>query len=256
MLELLMDPEAWVSLLVLSAMEIVLGIDNIVFITILAGRLPPDQQAGARRLGLAVALVSRLVLLAAIAWVMRLTEPLFFLFVEWSGKDLILLGGGLFLLYKATHEIYENVERPDEHQPQAVAPQMAQNAERSSRKLYFSLMSQVILLDLVFSLDSVITAIGMAKHIPIMVAAMLIAVGVMMAFAGPLGDFVQKHPSMRILALAFLILIGVMLIVESTGQHVSKGYIYAAMAFSLLVELLNLRRRSRAQRLTAHAVTA
>ncbi len=243
MLELLTSPEAWISLVVLSAMEIVLGIDNIAFITILCSRLPPEQQRSARQLGLGVALVTRLGLLSVITWVMRLTEPLFTLGRPWTGKDLILCGGGIFLLYKATHEIYENVERPEEHQPQHVGPQLGKR-----RGAYASIIFQIMLLDIVFSLDSVITAVGMAEHIPVMVAAMLIAVGVMVAFAGPIGDFIIRRPSVRILALSFLVLIAVALLMEGTGAHVSKGYIYASMAFSLVIELLNVRRQSRAQR--------
>jgi len=242
MLELLVDPQAWVSLLVLSAMEIVLGIDNIVFISILCARLPKEQQALGRRLGLGAALVSRLVLLAAISWVMQLTRPLFTFVVEWSGKDLILVLGGIFLLYKATHEIYENVERPEEHQPQHAGDKVRAGAS------FTSIVLQVLLLDLVFSLDSVITAVGMAEHIPVMVAAMMIAVLVMVVFATPIGDFILKRPSVRILALSFLFLIAVALIMEGTGAHFPKGYIYSAMAFSLLIEVLNMRRRSRAER--------
>ena len=246
MLDLLTDPQAWISLAVLSAMEIILGIDNIVFITILAGRLPPERQAGARRLGLMVALVSRLVLLAGITWVMRLTEPLFTFFVEWSGKDLILLGGGVFLVFKATREIYDNVESPEPHG--SVGEEAAAAAGKNAAGQYVSIMIQVMILDLVFSLDSVITAVGMAEHIPVMVVAMVLAVIVMVIFATPVGNFIQAHPSVRVLALAFLVLIGVMLTMEATGQHVSKGYIYAAMGFSLLVETLNLRMRARMRR--------
>jgi predicted tellurium resistance membrane protein TerC len=230
-------------------MEIVLGIDNIVFITILCGRLPASRQTGARRLGLAGALVTRIGLLLAISWVMRLTEPLFTLGFEWSGKDLILLAGGLFLLAKATREIYENVERAHEHLPFEVAPALAEaRAARGRGGVYLSIVLQVMVLDVVFSLDSVITAVGMAEHLPVMVAAVVAAVLVMMAFAGPIGDFIQAHPSIRMLALAFLVLIGVMLVAEATGQHVPKGYIYSAMAFSLAVQLLNVRMNSRLER--------
>lgn len=242
MIELLSDPQAWISLGVLSLMEIVLGIDNIVFITILCGRLPREQQLPARRLGLAVALVSRLVLLLGIAWVMRLTEPLFTLGVEWTGKSLILFGGGLFLLYKSTSEIYENVEHPGRHEP---ADSEDPDGPGPNKVSYAGIIMQVMLLDVVFSLDSVITAVGMADHIPVMVVAMLIAVGVMMIFAGAIGDFIEEHPSVRVLALSFLVLIGVMLIAEGTGQHVSKGYIYTAMGFSLFVQMLNMRMEGR-----------
>jgi predicted tellurium resistance membrane protein TerC len=244
-LPLLSDPEAYVSLLVLSLMEIVLGIDNIVFITILTGRLPKDKQLGARRLGLAVALITRLGLLTAISWVMRLQDTLFTLVVPISGKDLILIGGGLFLLYKATHEIFVNVEHPGEAEAEVVHDADETVKKKSGRASYLGIILQIMVLDIVFSLDSVITAVGMAKHVPIMVAAMIIAVLVMLIFAGPIGDFIQQHPSVRILALAFLVLIGVMLIVEGTGGHVSKGYIYSAMGFSLFVQVLNIRMDAR-----------
>jgi len=243
MFELLVSPESWVSLLVLTLMEVVLGIDNIVFITILCGRLPQAQQLSARRLGLAVALIARILLLLAISWVMRLTDPLFTLVVPWSGKDLILVGGGLFLLYKSTTEIYENVEHPEDHGPPPTEPEPGSKTGRAG---YLPIVLQVMVLDIVFSLDSVITAVGMAKHVPIMVAAVVIAVIIMMIFAGSVGDFIQEHPSIRLLALAFLVLIGVMLIVEGTGGHVSKGYIYSAMGFSLFVQILNLRRDRKA----------
>ena len=245
MIELLSSPEAWVSLLVLSVMEIVLGIDNIVFITILCGRLPRDKQVSARRLGLGVALISRLGLLLGISWVMRLQDELFVLVIPWTGKNLILALGGLVLIYKATREIYENVEAPGEHgehsgHGESIGADAALAAGRPKIS-YGGIILQVMILDIVFSLDSVITAVGMAKHIPVMVAAMLIAVTVMMIFAGAVGDFIQNHPSVRVLALAFLVLIGVMLVIEGTGGHVSKGYIYSAMGFSLFVQMLNLR---------------
>jgi len=239
MIELLSSPEAWISLLVLSVMEIVLGIDNIVFITILCGRLPRERQLAARRLGLGVALISRLALLLGISWVMHLQDELFTLVIPWTGKNLILAVGGLFLIYKATREIYENVEAPGEHGA-SLGSDAALAAERP--KVSFSgIILQVMILDIVFSLDSVITAVGMAKHVPVMVVAMFIAVAVMMVFAGPVGDFIEGHPSVRVLALAFLVLIGVMLVIEGTGGHVSKGYIYSAMGFSLFVQMLNLR---------------
>jgi predicted tellurium resistance membrane protein TerC len=253
MIELLSDPETWVSLLVLSVMEIVLGIDNIVFITILCGRLPKEKQLGARRLGLFVALFARLALLSAISWVMRLQDPLFTIVRPFSGKDLILVGGGLFLLYKATHEIFVNVEHPGQNKDEVEheADESTANAKRAGRSSYFAIIAQVMVLDIVFSLDSVITAVGMAKHIPVMIAAMLIAVVVMMIFAGPVGDFIEKHPSVRVLALAFLVLIGVMLIAEGTGAHVSKGYVYSAMGFSLFVQILNLRLDAKTRKASA-----
>ncbi len=253
MFEWLADPQAYVALLALTTMEIVLGIDNIVFITILCGRLPKDRQLSARRLGLAVALFSRLILLAGIAWIVKLKAPFFHFFRPWSGKDLILVAGGLFLVWKATHEIYENVEHPGGEAAEVAeaADDAKQDAAKekardvAARKLFAAIILQIMLIDVVFSLDSVITAVGMTDHLAIMVAAVLVAVAVMMSFAGPIGDFIQKNPSVRILALAFLLLIGVMLIAEGTGQHVNKGYIYSAMAFSLLVELFNLRMRKK-----------
>jgi predicted tellurium resistance membrane protein TerC len=237
MLELITQPETWISLATLAAMEIVLGIDNIVFLTILAGRLPLAEQPKARRLGLAFALLTRLGLLLAITWVMGLTRELFSLFGHgFSGRDLILLGGGLFLIGKATFEIHDKLEV--KHEEGHAAPAGGKGA-------FWSVIAQIAVLDLVFSLDSVITAVGMAKHLAVMVAAMIIAVGVMLVFAGAIGDFVERHPTMKMLALSFLILIGVMLTAESFGRHVEKGYIYFAMAFSFGVELLNLRLRKR-----------
>jgi predicted tellurium resistance membrane protein TerC len=234
MLELLTQPETWIALATLSAMEIVLGIDNVVFLTILAGRLPAAEQPRARKLGLAFALLTRLGLLFAISWVMGLTRPLFEVVGhEISGRDLILLGGGLFLIAKATFEIHDKLEV--EHEREAAAPK--------GKGAFWGVIAQIAVLDLVFSLDSVITAVGMAQHLPVMVAAMVLAVGVMLVFANGIGNFVERHPTMKMLALSFLILIGVMLVAESFGKHVEKGYVYFAMAFSLSVELLNLRVR-------------
>lgn len=232
-MDLITSPESWLAFLVLALMETVLGIDNIVFITILTSRLPEDRQLAARRLGIGVALVSRLVLLGTISWVVHLKDPLFTFVKDWSGKDLILFGGGLFLLYKATHEIYENVEHPGGEEPR--------DAHALGAVAMGPLLLQVMVLDIVFSLDSVITAVGMAEDLRIMSAAVITSVGVMLAFAGPIGDFVTKNPSVKILALSFLVLIGAMLVMESTGAHVSKGYIYSAMGFSLFVQLLNMR---------------
>jgi predicted tellurium resistance membrane protein TerC len=245
MTELLSSPEAWISLATLSAMEIVLGIDNIVFLSILAGRLPRDEQPRARRLGLAFALATRLALLFAISWVMRLTTPLFRLLGHgWSGRDLILLAGGLFLLAKATHEIHDKLEVQHEKELEGAG------ARRAS---FWMVILQIGILDIVFSLDSVITAVGMARHLAIMVAAMVIAVGVMLVFAGAIGEFVERHPTMKMLALSFLLLIGVMLVAESFGKHIEKGYIYFAMAFSFAVELLNMRmRRARSAPVALH----
>jgi predicted tellurium resistance membrane protein TerC len=235
MLELLSSAEAWISLATLAAMEIVLGIDNIVFLSILAGRLPPERQRHARTLGLAFALVTRLALLFAISWLMGLRRELFALLGHgWSGRDLILLGGGLFLVYKATREIHDKLEV--QHAPElGGAPGRAPS--------FWATILQIGILDIVFSLDSVITAVGMARHLPVMVAAMVIAVGVMMLFAGAVGDFVERHPTMKMLALSFLLLIGVVLVADAFGKHVEKGYIYFAMAFSFAVEMLNLRVR-------------
>jgi predicted tellurium resistance membrane protein TerC len=217
-------------------MEIVLGIDNVVFISILTGKLPPAQQPLARNLGLGLALILRLGLLFAISWVMGLTETLFeVLDKPFSGRDLILLGGGLFLVAKATHEIYDKLEV--EHHESGSTARVAAS--------FGAILAQILALDIVFSLDSVITAVGMAQRIWVMVVAMVIAVGVMLVFAGTISTFVERHPSMKVLALSFLLLIGVMLIAEGMGQHIGKGYIYFAMAFSLGVELMNMRMRKK-----------
>lgn len=241
-LEMFTQPETYVSLLTLTALEIVLGIDNVVFISILVGKLPAAQQPKARRLGLSLALILRLALLFAITWVMSLTAPLFSLIGHgFSGRDLILIAGGLFLVAKATHEIHEKLEvAQEEHVPP------------SGARVFGLILIQILALDVVFSLDSVITAVGMARHVPVMVIAMVISVGVMLAFAGAIGDFVHRHPSMKMLALSFLLLIGVMLIADGMGQHIGKGYIYFAMAFSLGVELLNMRMRRKLAPVTLH----
>jgi predicted tellurium resistance membrane protein TerC len=235
-LEIWTQTDTYVSLLTLTAMEIVLGIDNIVFISILTAKLPPNQQPLARRLGLSLALIFRLGLLFALSWVMGLTEPLFgVLGKTFSGRDLILLGGGLFLVAKATHEIYDKLEGAHEEK----------DAGAGGARAFGLILVQILALDIVFSLDSVITAVGMAQHVIVMIIAMVAAVGIMLIFAGRIGDFVNRHPSMKILALSFLLLIGVMLVAEGMGQHVGKGYIYFAMAFSLGVELLNMRLRKK-----------
>lgn len=235
MIEILTDPNNLVALLTLSALEIVLGIDNVVFIAIVTARLPDEQQKLAYRVGLLGAMGSRIVLLFAITWVMGLTATLFtVLGHEISGRDLILLGGGLFLIAKSTHEIYDKVEA-EEH-----------DALRRAKSASFTgVIVQIMILDLVFSLDSVITAVGMVDEILIMIIAVILAVGVMLVFARPIGNFVNRHPSMKILALAFLLLIGVLLVAEGLGKHLDKGYIYFAMGFSLLVELLNIRFRKK-----------
>ena len=241
-LDLLYESDTYVSLLTLTAMEVVLGIDNIVFISILTGKLPPEQQPKARRLGLSLALVMRLGLLFALSWVMGLTEPLFQVFgKEFSGRSLILLGGGLFLVAKATHEIHDKLE---------VAHEERKGGGRAGA--FGIILVQILLLDIVFSLDSVITAVGMAQHVAVMIVAMVVAVGIMLVFASRIGDFVNRHPSMKILALSFLLLIGVMLVAEGMGQHVGKGYIYFAMAFSLGVELLNMRLRKKSEPVVLH----
>lgn len=224
------SPEMWLALATLTVLEIVLGIDNIVFISILANKLPKDQQAKARYLGLGLAMVMRIILLFSLTWVMRLTDPLFAVFDhEISGRDLILLLGGLFLIAKATSEIHDRLEGEEGHTSKKVAPSLA------------SVLIQIALLDIVFSLDSVITAVGMVDEIGVMVTAVIIAIIFMMAFAGTISRFVGEHPTVKMLALSFLLLIGVMLVAEGFEQHIPKGYIYFAMGFSVFVEILNLR---------------
>ncbi len=235
------EPSAWVALAALSAMEIVLGIDNIVFISILTGKVPEEDRPRARRLGLILALVTRLMLLVSIKWIMGLEQVLaapsipFVGVWEITGKSLILLFGGLFLIGKATTELWEKLEGPA-HDPHGPA----------GTTTFTAVLIQIALLDVVFSLDSVITAVGMAKHLMVMAIAMIAAMIVMLIFVNKISDFIERHPSMKILALSFLILIGVMLTAEATGQHVGKGYIYSAMSFSILVELLNMRFRKHA----------
>jgi len=236
----LTSPEMWIGLLTLTVLEIVLGIDNIVFLSIVSGKLPPAQQPRARRIGLSLALLLRIGLLASLAWIIRLTAPLFTVLGQGiSGRDLILLAGGLFLIAKSTREIHERLEG-DEGHGKARAP-----------ATFRSVVGQLILLDLVFSLDSVITAVGMARQLGVMIAAVVIAVGVMMLSANAISDFVQRHPTIKMLALSFLLLIGVSLIADGLGQHLSKGYIYFAMGFSVFVEMLNLKLRARAGRVEA-----
>jgi predicted tellurium resistance membrane protein TerC len=227
--------ETWGALLTLSAMEVVLGIDNVIFISIIAARLPPEQRDRLRRLGLVGALFMRLGLLFALAWIMGLTKPLLSVAgLDISGRTLILLGGGLFLIAKSVHEIHAKLEGDDDE---------SDTANAAGR--FGALLVQIIMVDIVFSLDSVITAVGMAQEVWIMVVAMVVASGVMLAFARGISDFVERHPTVKILALSFLILIGVLLVAESFGQHVSKGYVYFAMAFSLVVEMINLRLRTK-----------
>ncbi|GAB7564517.1 TerC family protein [Methylobacillus methanolivorans] len=235
MIEWLASPEAWIALATLTALEIVLGIDNIIFISILVGRLPEKQRNTARRLGLSLAMIARLALLFSISWVMGLTQPWFEVAgLEISGRDLILIGGGLFLLAKATHEIHNSLEGADGHGEANVAV--------NSMGM---VLVQIAILDIVFSLDSVITAVGLADHVEVMAAAIIIAVGVMLFAAKSIGDFVDNHPTIKILALSFLILVGVTLMVEGFDVHVPKGYIYFAMAFSVAVEMLNINMRKR-----------
>ena len=240
----LTDPNAWVGLLTLTVLEIVLGIDNIIFISILAGKLPRAQQAKGRRVGLLGAFVTRLLLLMSIAWIVRLTRPLFSVFDHAvSGRDLILLFGGLFLIGKATFEIHNKLEG-EEHGPES--------SKRRKGASFGAVILQIMLIDLVFSLDSVITAVGMAEHISVMVTANVIALAIMLAAAGPISAFVDRHPTIKMLALAFLLLIGTNLVAEGVGFHIPKGYTYFAMAFSVLVEMLNLRLRRVTQPVKLH----
>ena len=228
----LSDPQAWIGFLTLAALEIVLGIDNVVFISILAGKLPGEQRAKARRVGLGLAMILRILMLLSISWIVRLTKPLFtVLGEEISGRDIVLLVGGLFLLAKATHEIHGKLEGEEGETSARVAPTFA------------AVIVQILLLDIVFSLDSVITAIGMVQQIGVMIAAVVVAVAFMMFFAGAISDFVERHPTVKMLALSFLIMIGAMLIAEGLDHHIPKGYVYFSMAFSVFVEVLNIRLR-------------
>jgi len=240
-MELLTDPQVWLAFVTLTALEIVLGIDNIVFITILVGRLPAKLRARARTIGLSLAMITRILLLLSLVWIMRLTEPLFAVFGnEISGRDLILIGGGLFLLAKSTSEIHGSLEGEEE-------------TRRGIAKATFgAMMIQIALIDIVFSFDSVITAVGMAQHVEVMIAAVVAAVLVMMFAAAPIGAFVERHPTVKMLALSFLILIGVALIADGLGLHIPKGYLYFAMAFSLGVEMLNIRARRRVRPVHLH----
>lgn len=235
------NPEIWISLFTLTVLEIVLGIDNIVFISILAGKLPPEQQAKARQTGLALALITRVLLLCGLAWMVKLTAPLFHIPAFWllkephgvSGRDLILIIGGLFLLWKSTHEIHDKLEGEDGAVSGKVAPKFA------------SIVFQILILDIVFSLDSVITAVGMARHLGVMIAAVVIALVFMLIFAGRLSEFIHRHPSLKMLALSFLLLIGCALVAEGFHKEIPKGYIYFSMAFSVGVESLNIRMRTK-----------
>jgi predicted tellurium resistance membrane protein TerC len=231
-MEWLTDPQVWIAFVTLTALELVLGIDNIVFISILAGKLPAEQQKKARFIGLGLAMFMRVGLLFSLSWIIRLTAPLFTVLGQSvSGRDMILIGGGLFLLGKSTYEIHERLEGEEGHASGRVAPSFA------------GVIVQILLLDAVFSLDSVITAVGMVNEIGIMIAAVVVSIVFMMAFAGPIGGFVERHPTVKILALSFLLLIGMTLIAEGLHRHIPKGYIYFAMAFSVFVEMINLRLR-------------
>jgi len=236
-MELLADPQAWIALATLTALEIVLGVDNIIFITILVGRLPAAQRNRARVIGLGLAMGTRILLLLSLAWIMTLTDPLFTVVgTDISGRDLILIGGGMFLLWKSVHEIHNSLE--GEVEAHDVAAQAT----------FGAVLLQIAIIDIVFSFDSVITAVGMVDELPVMIAAIVIAVGVMMFAAKAIGDFVDRHPTIKMLALSFLTMVGMALMAEGLGFHVPKGYIYFAMAFSIAVEMLNLKLRSRMQR--------
>ena len=233
-MELLSDPQAWLAFATLTALEIVLGIDNIIFISILVGRLPKNVQQRARTIGLALAMITRILLLLSITWVMSLSADLFSVgSLGISGRDVILIGGGLFLLAKSTLEIHSGLEGEEQHH------------EAKIRATFTSVIVQIAIIDIVFSLDSVITAVGMADHVEVMIAAVVVAVIVMMFLAGPIGDFVDRHPTIKMLALSFLTLIGVALVGEGLDFHIPKGYIYFAMAFSVAVEMLNIRTRKK-----------
>ncbi len=230
------DPQAWIGFLTLAVLEIVLGIDNVVFISILAGKLPPGQQDRARKVGLGLAMLMRIALLLSLSWIVRLTAPLFTVLGQAiSGRDLVLIVGGLFLLGKSTREIHDRLEGEEGETSARVRPTLR------------AVLIQIVLLDIVFSLDSVITAVGMVDEIGVMIAAVVVAVGFMFVFAKPISDFVEQHPTVKVLALSFLLLIGVALIAEGLDQHIPKGYIYFAMAFSVGVELLNLRVKRKKQ---------
>ena len=235
MLELLSDPAVWAAFATLTVMEIVLGIDNIVFISVLVSRLPKERADKARRLGLALALVFRIALLLVLSWIIGLDTPLFELFGRgFSWKDLILLGGGLFLIYKATHEMHAEIEEPH-----------GESLAATAKAAFSAIIVQIVVIDMVFSIDSIITAVGMAQHVEVMIAAVIVAVALMFVASGPIAGFVARHPTTKMLALAFLLLIGVSLVADGAGFHIEKGYIYAAMGFSALVEALNMLARRR-----------
>ncbi|QZP08336.1 TerC family protein [Caenibius sp. WL] len=258
-LALLSDPAAWAALITLIALEVVLGIDNLVFIAILSNKLPPEQQARARKIGLSLALIMRIALLMVIGWIVTLQTPLFDLGIEgardghgmptfetaFSGRDLILLVGGLFLLWKATKEIHHNID------PAPASGNLLDPKKGAVQMTFSAAIAQIIALDLVFSIDSILTAVGMTDHVPIMVTAVIITVSIMLVAADPLARFIEKNPTLVMLALAFLVMIGLVLIADGFGFHVPKGYVYAAMGFSVAVELLNMIGRNRRMRLAA-----
>ena len=232
MIDLLSDPEAWIAFLTLTGLELVLGIDNIIFISILVDKLPPEKREFTRKLGLFLAMFMRIGLLLALSWIVGLTTPLFEVWkYSISGRDLILIVGGLFLLWKSTREVYQLLEG-DEHE-----------ASSGSGSTFTQIIVQILLIDLVFSLDSIITAVGMVSQVSVMIAAVIVSVALMMVFAAPIGRFVSAHPSIKVLALSFLLVIGLVLVADGLGHHIPKGYVYFAMAFSVFVEMLNLRRR-------------
>ncbi len=238
MIELLSNPQTWIALATLTALELVLGIDNIIFISILVDKLPKAQQETARRLGLFMAMFMRIGLLLTLAWIVGMVEPLFHLFgYGFSGRDLILIGGGLFLIWKSTVEIHGSLEGEDETAP---------SGSKAAKAAFGAAIVQIMLIDLVFSLDSIITAVGMVDDVRIMIAAVVASVGLMMLFASPIGRFVSSHPTIKMLALSFLVVVGVVLVAEGFGHHVPKGYIYFAMAFSLGVEMINIKMRKNA----------
>ena len=239
MLDWLSDPNAWIALATLTALEIVLGVDNIIFISILVARVPADRRDLARRLGLGLAMGTRILLLLSLAWIMRLREPLFTIFQTFSGRDLILISGGLFLLWKSVHEIHNSLEAEAEGDSAALG---------AAAHSFAGVLVQIAIIDIVFSLDSVITAVGLVDDIEVMVLAIVLSVAVMMFAARPIGEFVERHPTIKMLALAFLVLVGATLIAEGFETHVPKGYIYFAMVFSISVEMLNIKLRERRER--------
>ena len=250
-MEHLLDPNLWIAFAMLTSLEIVLGIDNIIFISILVGRLPAHLRDRARRLGLGFAMVSRLALLFTLSWVMGLTADLFTVMGHGiSGRDLVLLFGGLFLLYKASHEIFVEVEAAEQHAPAQATVTMS----AATARLFWMIIGQIAVIDIVFSLDSVITAVGMVDQIGVMVAAVITSVGVMLLAAKPIGEFVDRHPSVKVLALAFLVMVGMALTAEAFDQAIPKGYLYAAMAFSLSVEALNIRARGKRKAVAVSAL--